>query len=304
MLIAIINHKRSRERVDKETREELAQHGVNIEEIEASMMSIKTSMRLARICKTLTPDLVIVDRIKDLIAAVSGRELVRKRGKDFLIGYRKRHDETINTLDPITIYKGIDVWLYETTTTRSHSVHNYNTGEVPADEIDYAKGAVAGRPQAMLHVEHTPNKNILTYIGAMGKCENIASIINAIANLDEAKRPEIRICGTGKARYVMPVVKRSQAMGIDIKWLGDDYDIATELTHAGGFILSDTWYDSNEVRALALGIPPVTKDNITEWLNPGSRNEMSEKAIETYRTEHAPEAVAARLTNIITKLRK
>lgn len=295
MLILRIIHKANRDNLDKTTRDEMARHGVIIEDLEASSLSTLTTMRIATRCKSSAPDIVLVDRGKDAMAAKSARDLSRKRETDFHIAFRTGQDDENLAHLPHSIATKIDMWCFNNKTTLDK-----------ATKVDLGSGKrfVVGRPSAMLHVEHTSAKNILIYIGDLGKCENLDKMVTAISNLDESRRPEIHVCGTGKARYITPVIKRTQRMGIDVKWLGDDYDIENEIALAQGFIVSDNELSVKEIQAMALGIPGVTADNLDEWIDPDRRSEKAEKAKERYRTEHAPEKVAARLKEIITELRK
>lgn len=295
MLILKINNKKNPEVLDDTTRSQLEEHGLTIEDLDPSSMSFLTSMRIATACKKNTPDIVLTYTMSDALGAISACELTQKRGKNFKKAFRVTSRTVIPHSIPKAIKNGIDIWIFD-------SCKTLNAWKVL---LEFRQTCIIGQAGAMFHVEHTTNKDTdnlpveLTFIGELGKAENLAKIVNAMANLEPDQRPGIRVSGTGKARYVMPIVKRARLMDLNITWLGENFNIDTEIARADGFILSDNPYSSAEIQAMSAGVPPVDASNLSEWINPDIRIGMTKKAVENYASNHAPAAVASHFKNLL-----
>lgn len=295
MLILKINNKKASEVLDDATRAELTDHGVIVEDLEPSPMSFLTAMRIASLCKKHTPSLVMAYSIVDAMGAISARELTRKRSDDFKVAFRVTSRMAVPRSIPKAVRKGIDTWIFDSENSRE-AWHGLVVG---------CQTCTIARPEVMFHVEHTTDKDIdatlaeLVFIGKMDKAANLSKMVDAMANLEPEQRPAIRVSGTGKARYVMPVVKKSRLMNLDITWLGDDFDLTSEIARADGFIVSDHPYSPDELQALSAGVPPVNASNLAEWTDTANRTIMAQKAAADYADHHAPAAVASQFKDLL-----
>ncbi|MDE6396368.1 MAG: hypothetical protein K2K84_03775, partial [Muribaculaceae bacterium] len=77
-----------------------------------SSMSFLTSMRIAAECKRSIPDAVICHRLKDIIGAISARDLTKKRSGDFRVIYMVPADEETPKRIPTGIMKAVDCWVF------------------------------------------------------------------------------------------------------------------------------------------------------------------------------------------------
>lgn len=101
----------------------------------------------------------------------------------------------------------------------------------------------------------------------------------------------------------MPIVKLARHNDIPVEWLGDDYDMAKEISQSQGFVKSNPALSPVEKTMLAAGIPAVTPDNLCEWLNAESRQNMSAESKTEFEQKYSKTVFDNQLKEIIASLK-
>lgn len=177
-----------------------------------SPLSFLTALSIAGKMKKEVAEYVLVHRVKDLSAAVAARRICRERDIDFKIIATLTGRNAAQHIPP-TLAAEIDALVYQTPTTPPQGF----------------KGTpVVIGPQMKKNIVFTEPKNKdkidLVWHGTPDKDNNIDNILTALWNI-EANDPEAADClhltiyGQGRARYVMPLVRKTRLFNhIKITW--------------------------------------------------------------------------------------
>lgn len=270
--------------------------GIIVRNIQPARFSFITSMRIATECKRALPDAIFVYNKIDAAAAVSARSLY---GNAETVPY------------PIFLFAG-----YETPIPKSigNEIAEKIDGVV-FDSEDTKKKWQAVRNISIIETFILPPANTpapladdsdtagtcLLYAGPLDEQTNPGSFFNYLAGHPSAEKISINVLGTGKARHIMPIVKRARANKLNVNWLGDDYNLTDEMVKSQGFILSSPTPCLAEIQLLSCSKPAVTADNYDTWLTPDGRIKMQRQAREIYETKHSPDIYVEKLKNLLHK---
>lgn len=175
-------------------------------------LSFMTAMTLAAQLKQFDAEFVLAHRTQDAVAAASARKLVRDRGRDFKIILRLTPEHTPRHLSR-TLLREVDAWVVtdpEGVSSRLGSdmalIPRYTT-ILPSlnSEISWAENNDTGGQDSLLIMwwgEITPDSPLETIVSALKRYGE--------RDPEAAARLTLVIHGTGKARYVMPIVKTAR----------------------------------------------------------------------------------------------
>lgn len=284
----------------------LAGIGVNVEQVVPSRFSFLTSLRIATAVKHKNPDVVVTYNVNDTIAAISARRLSDRKNDapPFRIFFYIEHTLTLPRSLPVEIAKQVDMLVFDSQQTLS-------SWKGLLSRIDSDKIAIISQPgqpaplsDSTARDTSVPDiKAVLSYVGPIYNGRRLKDILSLTARLPEERQPHIRVLGTAKPRIVMPIVKTSRANKLDIRWLGDDFDIEKELALADGFIASADVPSQNELRLMANAIPEVTPANLNEWLDAEKRAQLGRDARDRFNETFTSDIYVAKVKEIIDKCR-
>ena len=199
-------------------------HHIAVGTARPSWAGFATAMRLAKQVRKDGCEVVVCHNIDEAQAAVSARRLTEADGVDFGIALFAPADYAPLHV-PATVSQGVDMWVFGNDAQRRH-FEALAAGTVKACRV------IAPAPLAAPATERVPHPvAVLTWMGDIIATERLDALVRGVA---QCKTPlEVRVCGTGKPRWVMPIVKRARLdTAHTFVWLGEDYDIAGELAHA------------------------------------------------------------------------
>lgn len=276
--------------------------GETIVHINPSTFSFLTSMRIATECKSHTPDAVIVYRMKDAVGALSARTLnqaVDKLRSPYPILFYI-DDKTNRPIRVTTeVMNKIDVWIFES--------------EEILDEWKKIDGFAPRRTEVIPRpAEDTPiaertspnDKPTLSYFGELGDCRLLGATLGAIAKQRLGGQVNIRVRGTGKARYIMPVVKLAKANALNVEWLGDEYDIDSELAKTDAWIVSSRIPAQIEKRLMANRRPGITAATVADLLDHEKYSLAADEARREYLVKYTPEKYIENIRSLLAETRQ
>lgn len=177
-----------------------------------SPLSFLTALSIAGNMKKNTADYLLVHRIKDLSAAVSARRICRDRGIDFKI-IATLTDKHARQHIPPSLAAEIDALVYQE--------------QLPTPQGFKGTPTIIGptmKNKIVLEYVDTKENISLIWHGTPDKNNNIDNILTALWNIEvndpeNADRIQFTIYGQGKARYVMPLVRKGRLFNhIKIIW--------------------------------------------------------------------------------------
>ena len=243
------------------TREMLTERylcGVNV--LQPSSFSFITSTRLANAIKKQRADVVIVDRLKDAIAAVSARKLLTKDCAGFKILYSVSALSHMPTGVPTEVCRGIDCWVFDSKEAeRTYSNH----------EFIEVHSSVIIEPTTVLDLDVEKNRaerNALhiTVVGDLADTNRMQRIVRAVGACARDK-VELHVYGTGKPRYIMPVVNESRKLdGLNVVWHGETYKLESVIADTDIAVGAYRVASSADIFMRKLGIAVVEPEKIAE----------------------------------------
>ena len=220
-----------------------ADKGILVERISSSWLSAFTAAKIARAVDKSGCEIVEIYNLTDAMAAVSSRKIARSR---FAIVCSIPANTEAPKGIPTEIRRGVDAWAF----TSQESAADFpsdlkNKTVIPATHF--------GIKELAELKSIAPRKYLF-----VGPLTDFDRLKQAIADTDCAPDgTALRICGTGKARYVMAEVRH--ARGIEhperIEWAGADYDLGNEITRADAVIKSHRDITDTEAYIMSRGLP-------------------------------------------------
>lgn len=277
----------------------LENHGIFIKNVVPSRFSFLTSMRLATTCKQSHPDAVFVNTPADAAAAVSARSLnTESTNPPYPIIFFAEHSTRIPRSLSRSTAENLQAIVFDSenthkawqSTSNLEGISRHSVVEPFGLDIPFENNNGCERTDSTLTLLH---------VGSLADPTRLDRVLSAVAANDLSDKVNIRVLGTGAARYVMPVVKRSRANRLNIDWLGEDYEPEAEFALAAGFIQASAVPDFNELRLMANGVPQVSADNIVQWTDSDFRTKMRSAAIETYLARFNSALYAEKIRDII-----
>lgn len=270
-------------------------HDIAVRYVRPSRFSFLTPMRIAAESKRGLPDAIFVYRPKDAVAALSARTLI---GSDVSVTLWIDHNRNVpHTLHSRTAEQ-LEAVVFDSETTRRNWQSVKNIDKVrqqvvrpPFVETEICKPTFKGGDGPLT----------ILYIGQIGKGESLGAFLDGLARNSDNQKIAVRVLGTARARYVMPIAKRAKANRLNVTWLGDEYDLQSEMFECDGFIQAAPVPDENEMRMLAIGKPVVEVDRLNHFIGEEGRREMSYNSLRKYIDEHSPEGYFAWLKHYLER---
>ncbi len=160
-------------------------------------------------------DCIHAYNLKDAMAAISGRK-ISKGGQPKVVVEISPNTEIPKSI-PADIRAAVDAWVFPSQRQRDRYPKDLKKPVVipPANfELNWSD------------INPTTDQSQYAWIGNLD--QNITRLKSAIEIIDRmAGEAKFRICGTGKARYVMDAVRKSRGMDHPerVEWLGENFDL-------------------------------------------------------------------------------
>ena len=268
---------------------------IEVKTVNPSRLTFVTTMRIASECKHHTPSFVMTHTIADTMAAISARELNSTRDNTIpypIFLFLSDNAETVKSI-PTEVAKKADAIVFESENGRKkwESIKNF-------DKIK--KFEVVAFPVKKTDISHHLNDiTTLGYVGPIGEGTTLRQFFDKISSSGLTDKLKIIVTGTGKARYVMPIVKGCRANKLNVEWLGETYDEASVAMQLDGFVRSGETFADSEKNLLANGVPCVTANNVTDLFDNELRIELSKKSEKIYLEQFTPEMFKEKVTKLL-----
>lgn len=288
----------------------LSQIGITVENIPPSRFSFLTAIRLAAKYKHQLPNAIIVSSFKNLIATVSAEKIIDSLNCKSIPIILWVGDKTKAPLNIRNFFiDKISQIVFENETVKDRwlnldylkGFNRYSIIPTPLKQSSY-KELMDETKSAEIDDANISKKLVLTYLGDIGNGENLNAIIQKIATEGLQEIIHLRILGVGKAKHIMPIVKKARVNHLDINWLGVDYDLPNELSISEGFIMSNPTLSDNELYLLSKGIPGVNSDNLSDWIDSEKRNKMKEASRKTFNELYSEKQFIFKVEQLLKSL--
>lgn len=240
-------------------------------------------------------------KITDAMAAISARKIKTDDNKK--IPYPIFLFIASSTEIPLTIQKdvasNIDAIIFENEKIKGAWEKVKNLNLIKHEEII---SLPASSPKHQNPTKkNNSEKQILGFVGPLSKGEKLKKLIDGVNNIAQESRPKIIVAGTGKARYIMPIVKIARANRLDIEWLGEREDLENMYSQLDCFFVSGDSFTEDEKRLLADGVYAINEENIkTRGCSGTDKTAYQEEARILFRQHFSPEKFLKNLECLIT----
>lgn len=259
---------------------------VNVSTLVASSFSFITSTRLANAIKKNQASLVVVDRLKDAIAAVSARKLLTKDLSNYKIIYSVSSFDHRPTGVPTEVCRGIDCWVFDCQATELEYTNN--------EFIEVHRAVIIPPTTAITIADAHKNEQQrdalhISVVGDLSDGERLHRTVRAVAACTRSK-VELHVYGTGKPRTIMPIVNEARHLdGLSVVWHGSDYNIAAVAADTDICISAFAVADNVDIFFRSLAIPVVEPDKIAETIaSPQALSVAAERSLNDYNTMYNP----------------
>ncbi len=228
--------------------------GNTITAIETVAPSFAISMQLAGALKKSRFDAVIVHTNRQAIAAISAKIIAEKNNAGYAIVYQPvRCEDTPHNIPPEVIEK-VSLWIFEDEIQKKQYAHlgvpEERSKILPPTSFDAEN---IGPITPAKYAGHTALN--LLWIGEITDYQLLRNAVDAIRQLPETAI-SFTICGTGKARCIMPIVRDTRAdKGHTYIWRGNEYEIRQELGKAHILIAEKTYFTATQIECMRCGLP-------------------------------------------------
>lgn len=225
--------------------------GLFCQAMRPSPISALTALQIASEADKCAATIVHVSRLSDAMAAISARKLGKSTYK--IVMEVEPCAEPPRRI-PRDILAGVDAWIFPAESAVWPDARGVHVIVMPP----------CGEPLASLPLllpdcvtpangdanEMSVSPRRLLWVGPIDG--NYTRLAQAIESVGPSQ--QLRICGTGKARHTMPLVRRSKQSS-NIVWLGEEYNLTNELNQADAIIQSGSTPTLLELRAASLQTP-------------------------------------------------
>lgn len=229
--------------------------GMMVTDISPTLLSAMTAMKIAKAIRKEDFDVVMVDSMDNAMAAVSARKLNLKQ--NFRLVYCAAPNSEVPKSVPNDIVKGVDAWIFAS----DRLANLYPDG---------LKCPTVLQPVSLEGVEVVRQPNPAPVIGWIGDIRHPEFLKEALEEVDAQNgRFTLRIAGAGLAKTVMPLVRLSRALvhGGNVEWVGESYDVATEMGRCDAVLYTAPDLTPVETIAVQNGIPIITAAEIGTFLD-------------------------------------
>lgn len=238
------------------------QYYIHVMPLHASSFSFITSTRMANAVKKDGASVIIVDRLKDAIAAVSARKLVTKSAANYKIIYSVSSLNAMPHGVPTEVCRGIDCWVFDCKEAEE-AYSNHEFIEVHRSVIIPPTTAIS------MDAEKNRSKREALHISVVGDLndgDRLHRTVRAVAAC-ERNKIELHVYGTGKARTIMPIVNEARHLdGLSVVWHGSTYDLAAVCADTDLAVGAHNVADNVDIFMRSLAIPVVEPEKIAETI--------------------------------------
>ncbi len=226
-----------------------------ITDLSPALLSAMTAMKIARSARKEDFDVVMVDSMENAMAAVSARRLNLKQ--DFKLVFCVMPDSEVPKGVANDIAKGVDAWIFP-----SDRLANLYPGDL--------NNPTVLQPVSLAGVEVVREHHPAPVVGWIGDIRHPDLLKEALEEVDARNGSfALRIAGAGLAKTVMPLVRLSRALvhGGNVEWVGEGYDVATEMGRCDAVLYTSPDLTPVETIAVQNGIPVITAAEIGAFLD-------------------------------------
>lgn len=253
---------------------EWQENGMEIEHFAPAAISAFTSMKLARHIDKGMPQVVMVDCLKNAMAAISARQLTHN--DRYKIVFTVFPNSEIPKSIPSDIRKGVDTWIFA-----SQRLCDGYPADLKNKAVVMPVCVVAPAMERMA----CGDRPIITWIGTIRDAERLKS---AIAEVDEQEgRFMLRIAGAGLAKTVMPLVRMARGLRFphNVEWVGEEYRLEEELQIAACILRTADDITLTETIALQNRIPLIDVSDIKDFVGGNFKPEEIDATKESFLSE-------------------
>ncbi len=235
--------------------DELSRLGISLLDYSPTLFSAFAAMRISSMIDKEEISVIEVGNIKDAMAAISGRDLARKKHVKIIINVPPNFHSPKGVAGEIR--RKIDAWLFPSARLR----------DTFPDDLRRAAVIPTTSFTLTTNIEKTTHdKPVISWISDITRPDRLKAF------LEEAESTpgdySVRICGAGDAAKVMPVVRfaRQLTRNRDITWVGEEYDPETEIKECDAVVASDDDITSTEAAAILSGRPLLHPGDLGSYL--------------------------------------
>lgn len=286
--------------------------GNTITAIETSAPSFAISMQLAGALKKNRYDAVIVHTNRQAVAAISAKIIAEKSNSGYAIIYQPMRCENTPRNIPSEVIDKTALWIFEDAAMQQQytrlGVHPQKSAILPPTSFDTGQ-----TPSTITPAEYDGNTPLnLVWLGEITDYTLLRNAVDAIRQLPEATI-RFSVCGTGKARHIMPIVRNARADNHHTYiWKGNEYDAEQELAHAHVIIAERPYVSAVQIDGMRSGIPVYEavdtselRDSLTLIVaNPEALHAAGEAARQAYQDTYNPLFHVKHLVELIAETTK
>ncbi len=225
----------------------LSQLGIEAQVLSPAIMSALTSVKIVAVLNQQDISWIMVNNLTDAVAAISARKI--SKGCRPLIKIEIEPNSEIPKSIPKEVIAGVDAWTFPSHRLMSlypEALQN-RTVVIPEDfSLDWES------------ISPKRDSKMLAWVGPLDG--NIDRLKKAIQYIDDSDGYSFKVCGTGKARYVMEAVRKSRGMDHPerVEWIGENFNLAQVLSDVSGIIQAGLDINAVEYTAKAHGWEIIT----------------------------------------------
>lgn len=201
--------------------------GMRLIAISPAFISAFTAVKIAKAIDRYDADIVEASRIEDALAAISARKLSAK--KDYKIVSRVMPNSPIPIAIPQDILENVDGWLFSSQRLMDEFPEGCKNGKV----LQIISFEDFGQDDKTICDEV-----VISWIGDIVNTDRLRRCLDAV---EQSGNFTLRICGAGKAKDVMPLVRMARHMpnGNKVIWVGEEYRLLPEIAACHAAIITD-----------------------------------------------------------------
>ncbi len=272
---------------------------IQVTTLQASSFSFITSTRLANAIKKTQANVVIIDRLKDAIAAVSARKLLTKDLSNYKIIYSVSSLAHRPTGVPTEVCRGIDCWVFDCEATENEYSNN--------EFIEVHRAVIIPPTTSLALVAHKNEQQRdalhISVVGDLADGERLHRTVRAVAACTRSQ-VELHVYGTGKPRTIMPIVNEARHLdGLSVVWHGSEYDIVKVAADTDICVSAFRVADNVDIFFRSLSIPVVEPEKIAETIaDADALQRASERSLNDYNTMYSPTIHVEQWHNLLNNL--
>lgn len=277
-------------------------YGLVVKTLRPSRFTFLTSMRIATLCKHENPDVVWTYNLNDTLGAISARKINKQTDTPlpYPIVIDIVDDGILGKSIPAEVAKNIDAIVFESEELQRKASSVRNIDLVKINTVIPTPGSDSLEKSR----KSDNNESVLGYILQGDELTMLKTTLSKLASLESEKQVKLIVSGTGKARYVMPLVNIARANHLDVEWAGEKSDLEVLATKVSGFVPAYCdRFTNTEKYLMSEGLTPVLPEDLDAWLDVKKRRELSLKTKEIYQNNYTSERFSENVKKMLIKLK-